>query len=87
MKARMRDTGEEGTTGSFNTAACSPVEVMFAGKDWYDTVFARDVDVWVNDQWKPLLDAFKDRDVIPDNYNQRFAVPQSEEARKRGWND
>jgi len=35
--------------------------------------------------WKDLRAAFKDKDLIVDNFNTHFFEPVSEEDRERGW--
>lgn len=46
-----------------------------------------ELDVYLEQKqcWKSLADAFRDHDVIVDNYNSRFFEPQTEEDRQRGF--
>jgi len=39
----------------------------------------------MNGIWKDMRQAFKDHDLITDNYNVRFFEPANEEDRKRGF--
>ena len=81
MKICYRNTGEIGAASQFNIYATS--EVLTGD----NTVYIRDLDVWIEalQTWKSLADAFRDRDVIVDNYNTYFFEPTNEEDRKRGY--
>lgn len=79
MRMRYKDTRKETASSRFNTYALSEV---ITGDD---SVFIKDLDVFVNGEWKDLGQAFRDRDVIPDNYNTWFGEPRNEEDRKRGY--
>lgn len=81
MRIRYKRSLEERETNRFNTQAMS--EVLTGD----DSAFISDLDVFVNDGWKDMRQAFKYRDIIPDNYNQTFDVPRNEFAKARGWND
>ncbi len=54
-----------------------------------DSAFFSDLDVYLESkkQWKCLSQAFKDRDIITDNYNTIFFEPKDEEERKRGYRE
>jgi hypothetical protein len=51
------------------------------------SAYISDLDVFVNDEWKDMRQAFADRDIIPDNYNTFFGVPRNDEDRERGYFD
>lgn len=38
-----------------------------------------------NGTWKKLTEAFKDKDIIPDNFNLEFREPLNEDERFRGF--
>lgn len=65
----------------FNTSAASPIEILTGD----DSAFARDLDVLINGEWKDLLEAFQDHDLIVDNFNTFFFVPNTPEDRERGF--
>ncbi len=52
-----------------------------------DSAFFSDLDVWIEakQEWKCLSQAFRDKDVITDNYNTMFFEPKNEEERNRGY--
>jgi hypothetical protein len=52
-----------------------------------DSAFFRDLEVFVvaKQEWKCLSQAFKDRDVITDNYNTWFAEAKTEADKARGY--
>jgi len=79
MKVRYKLTGTEADSSRFNVHAMA--EVLTGD----DSAFVSDLDVFVNGQWKDIRQAFADRDIIPDNYNEWFGVPRDEEDRKRGY--
>lgn len=79
MKLRYKATGEEFDSYMFNTHAMAEV---LTGDDSASIV---ELDVWVGGRWKDLLQAFRDRDVIPDNYNRFFHTPSDENERSRGY--
>lgn len=81
MKVRYKNTRTEADASHFNVHALA--EVLTGD----DSAFISDLDVWVNGEWKDMREAFKDRDIIPDNYNTFFGVPRNEEDRQRGYFD
>ncbi len=52
-----------------------------------DSAYFSSVEVFVakKDVWKCLSQAFRDRDVITDNYNTSFGEQRTDEERQRGW--
>jgi len=81
MKLRYKGSTETFSSSRFNTFALS--EVLTGD----DSAYIRDLDVFVNGQWKCLSQAFKDGDVVPNNYNDSFAEPRSDRERDQGYND
>ena len=86
MKIRHRETGALGTSSRFNTHGLSEIIVDFqdAGMD-SDYINKYEVYLEATQTWKDLELAFKDRDVIIDNYNTRFFEPPTEKDRVRGY--
>lgn len=52
-----------------------------------DSALFSDLDAWIEarQEWKDLSTAFRDRDVITDNYNTFILEPRNEEERQRGY--
>jgi hypothetical protein len=52
-----------------------------------DSAFIRDFEVWIEalQKWKCMSQAFKDSDLIVDNYNTIFFEPGNDEDRERGF--
>ncbi len=87
VKARVIKTGEEGSTGAFNTT--SLFEVFFYCKEWMDTMFPEDLEVYIEaeQKWMSISQAFKEKALIPNNYNTHFAEPADEKDKERGYYD
>lgn len=81
MKLRYKNTSEIIHASCFNVHALAEIDVG------NDSVYIRDLDVFIGGNWKDLNQAFRDRDVVPDNYNEYFAEPKTNEDRARGYND
>lgn len=79
MKVRYKHLGSEACASRFNVHALA--EVLTGD----DTVSIRELDVFVNGAWKDMGQAFRDKDIIPDNYNEFFGVPQNKEDKERGF--
>jgi hypothetical protein len=86
MKARMKDNPElVFTTGKFNTHAVGEV-IGYSDSFGADLFFIKNLDVQLSSgEWKDMGQAFKDHDIICDNYNTCFFEPENEEDRKRGF--
>lgn len=86
MKVRYKaHPSDDCCSSSFNVSAMSEVIVM---GDWgADSAFIKDLDVQLpSGEWKDMSQAFKDKDIVPDNYNEHFSVPVNEECKQRGYN-
>ncbi len=89
MKVREKeDTAPNSSfyVGKFNIHAFG--EVVGCGDDFgCNLFFIKDLDVFLesNNQWKDMRSAFKDCDLITDNYNTCFFEPVCEEDKKRGY--
>ena len=83
MRVRYKDTGTKAYGSHFNVFATAPEEVLTGD----DSVYVRDLDVFLvkKGMWKDMLQAFRDHDLIRDNYNTYFFEPETDEERKRGY--
>lgn len=81
MKVRYKSNKQETFASNFNVHALN--EVLTGD----DSCYVSDLDVFVNGKWKDMQQAFRDRDIIPDNYNTWFAEPKNEDDRKQGYFD
>lgn len=80
MRLRYKSTGTETAGSRFNVHALA--EVLTGD----DTISIKDLDVFIPDKgWVDMSQAFKDKDIIPDNYNEFFGVPKTEEDKERGY--
>ena len=81
MKVRYRKTQTEAISSRFNIHSIGEVIT----ED--DSPFISELDVYLEQkhEWKDMSQAFKDKDLITDNYNTTFFEPQNEEDRVRGF--
>lgn len=81
MRLRYKSNGEETFGYRFNMCALS--EILTGD----DTVSTKDLDVFLTakQEWKDLHQAFKDKDVITDNYNTMIHEPRNNDERERGY--
>lgn len=84
MDVRMVPGGTPGTASKFNVHAMFEVIVYFQDGS-ADSVSGNELEVKIGENWVPLTDAFKGKDVIPDNYNTSFRAPLTMAERIRGW--
>lgn len=86
MKVKFKNNPSEICYSSeFNIHSLSEVIV---GGDWgMDSCFIKDLDVYIEKlkEWKDMGAAFRDSDLINDNYNTIFFEPRNEEDRKNGF--
>jgi len=92
MKVRNKEKGYTGVSGSFNTHALSEIIVGFddgpnGEPNGADSCFISEYDVFLEEtqKWKDMRQAFKDHDLINDNYNTVFFEPKTKEDRERGF--
>jgi hypothetical protein len=84
MRVRYKDKRHiEGQATSFNTHAAAEVLLQFDDGDG-TSEFIRELDVLLPTGWKDMMQAFKDQDIVPDNYNAWFGIPNAEE-KARGY--
>ena len=87
MKLRYKKDGSEAASSQFNIHALDEIIAFFAND--MDTMFIKDFDVWLEKTtppgWKDMSEAFRDHDLITDDYNTRFFEPTNDDDRKRGF--
>lgn len=88
MKVKHKKTGVLGSSRKFNIHGMSEIIVGFDDEDM-DSDFISEYDVYLESkkEWKPMSEAFRDKDIITNNYNTEFREPQNEAERQRGWYD
>lgn len=81
MKLRYKTTGREFDAYQFNM--CALAEVMA----YDDSVPVTELGVFIVaiGEWKDMRQAFKDHDIITDNWNRVFFEPTTSEDRARGY--
>jgi len=87
MKVRMKtDHHHPFSSGKFNTTAINEV-LGFGDVFGSDDFFIHELDVFLESKkkWVDMREAFKNHDLITDNYNTYFFEPKNEEDRKRGY--
>jgi hypothetical protein len=84
MKVRYNKNGALGSSDTFNVSVIGEVIVYF-DEGGADSMYIKDLDVLIDDKWKDMSQAFKDKDLITDNYNTMFTEPKSEEERNIGY--
>ena len=82
MIARFKNKNERiRSVTTFNP--CSTHEILTGD----DTVPPDALEVKLGDTWKCMAQAFRDRDIIPNNLNTTFDVPHNQANKDRGYND
>lgn len=86
MKVRKKDDHNYvGVSNSFNPSGMGEILIYFEEGD-ADSDYISQYEVQLSDgNWKDMRQAFKDKDLISDNYNRCFAEPRNEEDRERGY--
>ena len=92
MRVRVKAKPEVvGFSNKFNINSLGEIIVYYYDRHGLpggaDSDYLKDYEVWLEQRqcWKPMLEAFKDRDLIIDNYNTRFFEPKTKEDRQRGY--
>lgn len=87
MKLRNKLTSDLCQSDKFNMHSTSEIIVFYEDDCDSDYIKNFDVELGVGDavRWVDLRQAFKDHDVITDNFNTRFFEPKDEEDRARGY--
>lgn len=80
-KVRYKDTGTETFSSRFNTHGLG--EVLTGD----DSCPIKEMDVYLEQkkEWKDMSQAFRDHDLIPDNYHEWFGEPTKQEDKDRGY--
>lgn len=88
MKVRKIGTEAECTAINFNMVGIGEMIVYFPEGD-ASSEFIRDYEVWLeaSQEWKNMNQAFRDHDLITDNYNVRFFEPITLKEREQGFRD
>lgn len=86
MKVKNKHNGAVGFSVEFNTHGMSEIIVGFIEGDC-SSEYIRDYDVYLDSTgtWKDMNQAFKDRDIIPNNYNTGFREAESELEMMKGY--
>lgn len=85
MKVRHKKTGGLGSSSRFNVHSLNEIIVGFDDGDM-DSDYVSEYDVLLSSgEWKSLDDAFRDKDVLPDNYNTWFSEATDEADKARGY--
>lgn len=81
MRVRYKKSGYETWSSYFNVHGLGEVLLPDTSE------FISELDIWLahKSEWKDMNQAFKDGDLITDNYNTTFFEPQTEEDKKRGY--
>lgn len=86
MKLRHKTNGDLCESHAFNVHALSEILVTFPDGS-RDSDYISNYEVFLPDgTCKELAQAFRDRDVVPNNYNSVFGLPIDDAARQRGYN-
>jgi hypothetical protein len=84
MKVRYKDKPYiTGWASHFNTHSAAEVLVTFPDGDATSESIHK-LQCYCAVGWKNMAQAFKDRDILPDNYNTFFGIPDAEE-KKQGF--
>ena len=81
MKVRYKKTGTVAEANRFNLHSMSEV---LTGDDSVD-ISNLDVYIVAIRDWKDMVQAFRDGDLVTDNYNTCFFEPHNDEERQRGY--
>lgn len=89
MKVRNKEHTWTGWSSKFNTHALAEIIVGFDGDGGMDSMFISEVEIFLESKqiWKDMNQAFKDNDLIIDNYNTCFREPKNQEEIDRGYFD
>lgn len=88
MQLRHKSTHELCSASSFNVHSLDEIIVCYDDDMTSDSLHNYDALLKTGPragQWVALADAFKQHDVITDNYNTSFAEPRTNEDRERGY--
>lgn len=86
MRVRHKKTGAIGHSNNFNLHAIWEIIVYFDESDC-SSAFVSECDVYLKskNEWKSMDEAFREKDIITNNYNSYFREPRNKDERLRGW--
>jgi len=86
MKVRSKGTGITWYSNRFNIHGMDEIIVNHPDHGG-DSAYIKDFDVYLESkkEWKDMPQAFKDHDLIVDNYNTLVFEPPTEEDKLRGF--
>lgn len=86
MKLRRKKTQELCSADAYNTCSVSEILVYYEDGS-VDSDYPSEFDVFLAETqaWKDMRQAFKDKDIIPNNLNTHFSEPQDAAERERGY--
>ena len=86
MKVRHKETQVVWSSGSFNTHSVNEI-IINHEELGSDSDFIINYDVWIEAKkvWMELRHAFKNKDIITDNYNRYFFEPKTQADRDRSY--
>jgi len=92
MRVKHKEKGYLGYSSDFNICGMSEIIVHFDDEsdgtpNGADSDYISNYEVFIEatQEWKDLHQAFKDKDVITDNYDTHFFEPTTKEDRERGF--
>lgn len=88
MKVRHKDRPDkEGIANNFNLSTVSSQEMFVYFPGDADSDYVKDYEVFLEStqEWKDMNEAFRDHDLITDNYNHHFFEPDNDMDRERGY--
>lgn len=87
MKVRNKNNTWTGLSDNFNLHGLGEVIVTFDDGSGTESMFINELDIFLPSlgMWKDMEQAFKDKDIIPDNYNTIFAEPKCDKDRENGY--
>jgi len=92
MRVKHKEKGYLGYSGDFNICSIDEIIVGFDDNpdgthNGADSCFMTDYYVFLEatQTWKDMPQAFRDKDIITDEYNTYFFEPKTKEDRERGY--
>ena len=79
MRLRYKQNKKEFDSSRFNPIGMS--EILTGD----GSVFTEECDIFINNQWKDLGQAFRDHDIITDNHDTIFFIPRTPKDKERGF--
>jgi len=86
MKLREKKTKKDCFSSNFNIHSLNEIIVGWPDGN-RDSDYISNYDVWIEalSEWKDMRRAFRDKDIITNNYNDFFFEPRNKEDRERGF--